>query len=98
VNKALRNAATVTGGKPIAVRSHSILGVNAVNPLVAFYDMLGRKSQDPIFLILNIKCIYLFFIYFVHTKETIYKYINYTISISRIAETSKIFLRDILSN
>jgi hypothetical protein len=31
----MRNTADVTGGKPIAVRSQSISGVSAVNPLVA---------------------------------------------------------------
>jgi hypothetical protein len=32
----------VSGGKPIAVLLQSISGVSAVNPLVAFYDMLGE--------------------------------------------------------
>jgi hypothetical protein len=32
----------VTGGKPIAVSLKSISGVNAVIPLVAFYDIHGR--------------------------------------------------------
>jgi hypothetical protein len=41
----LRNAAYVTGGKPIAVRSQSISDVSAVNPLVAFYDIHGRKGE-----------------------------------------------------
>jgi hypothetical protein len=40
---AMSNTADVTGGKPIAVWSHSISGVNAINPLIAFYDILGRK-------------------------------------------------------
>jgi hypothetical protein len=35
----------VTGGKPIAVWSQSISGVNAINPLVAFYDIHGRKRE-----------------------------------------------------
>jgi hypothetical protein len=35
----------VTGGKPIAVRSQSISGGSAVNPLVAFYDIHGRKRE-----------------------------------------------------
>jgi hypothetical protein len=39
-----RNA-HVTGGKPIAVRSQSISDVSAVNPLVAFYDIHGRKGE-----------------------------------------------------
>jgi hypothetical protein len=33
----------VTGGKPIAVLLQSISGVSAINPLVAFYDIHGRK-------------------------------------------------------
>jgi hypothetical protein len=41
---AVRNTADVTGGKPIAVIwSQSILGVSPVIPLVAFYDIHGRK-------------------------------------------------------
>jgi hypothetical protein len=42
---AMRNTADVTGGKPIAVRSQSISGVNAINLLVVFYDMHGRKRK-----------------------------------------------------
>jgi hypothetical protein len=41
----MRNTANVTGGKPIAVRSQSISGVNAIVPLVAFYDIHGRKRE-----------------------------------------------------
>jgi hypothetical protein len=37
--------AVVTDGKLIAVRSQSISGVSAVNPLVAFYDIHGRKEE-----------------------------------------------------
>jgi hypothetical protein len=33
----------VTGVKPIAVWSQSISGVSKINPLVAFYDIHGRK-------------------------------------------------------
>jgi hypothetical protein len=33
----------VTGGKAIAVLLQSISGVSAINPLVAFYDIHGRK-------------------------------------------------------
>jgi hypothetical protein len=33
----------VTGGKPIAVRTQSISDASAVNPLIAFYDIYGRK-------------------------------------------------------
>jgi hypothetical protein len=35
--------ADVTGGKPIVVPSQSISSVNAINPLVAFYDIHGRN-------------------------------------------------------
>jgi hypothetical protein len=42
---AVRNTADVTGGKPIAVWSQSISGVNAINPIVALYDIHGRKSE-----------------------------------------------------
>jgi hypothetical protein len=35
---ATRYTADVTGGKPIAIFLQSILGVSAINPLVAFYD------------------------------------------------------------
>jgi hypothetical protein len=38
----------VTGGKPIAVRSQSISGVNAINPLVAFCDIHGRKRKSSL--------------------------------------------------
>jgi hypothetical protein len=41
---AMRNTTDVTGGKPIAVRTQSISDVGAVNPLVAFYDIHGRKG------------------------------------------------------
>jgi hypothetical protein len=39
----MRNTADVTGGKPIAVSLQSITSGDAVNPLVAFYDIHGRK-------------------------------------------------------
>jgi hypothetical protein len=42
---AMRNTGDVTGGKPIVVRSQSISDVSAVNPLVAFYDIHGRKGE-----------------------------------------------------
>jgi hypothetical protein len=35
----------VTGGKPIAVLLQSISGVNAINPLVTFYDIHGGKRE-----------------------------------------------------
>jgi hypothetical protein len=41
----MSNTAHVTGGKPIAVRSRSISDVSFVNPLVAFYDIYGRKGE-----------------------------------------------------
>jgi hypothetical protein len=41
----MRNTPDVTGGKPIAVLFQSILGESAINPLVAFYDIHGRKSK-----------------------------------------------------
>jgi hypothetical protein len=42
---AMRNTADVTGGQPIAVWLQSISGGDAVNPLVAFYDIHGRKRE-----------------------------------------------------
>jgi hypothetical protein len=39
-----RNTTAVAGGKPIDVRLQSISSVSAVNPLVAFYDIHGRKG------------------------------------------------------
>jgi hypothetical protein len=41
----MRNTADVTGGKPIAILLQSISGVNAINPLVAFYNIYGRKRE-----------------------------------------------------
>jgi hypothetical protein len=41
----MRNTAEVTGGKPIAVLLQSISGVNAINPLVAFYDVHGGNRE-----------------------------------------------------
>jgi hypothetical protein len=41
----MRNTADVTGDKPIAIWSQSISGGNAINPLVAFYDIHGRKGE-----------------------------------------------------
>jgi hypothetical protein len=38
---AMKNTADVTVGKPIAVLLQSILGVSAINLLVAFYDIHG---------------------------------------------------------
>jgi hypothetical protein len=41
----MRNNANVKGGKPITVSSLTISGVSAVNPLVAFYDIHGRRRE-----------------------------------------------------
>jgi hypothetical protein len=41
----MRNAADVTGGKPIAVILQPMSGVSAINPLVAFYDIHGGKRE-----------------------------------------------------
>jgi hypothetical protein len=41
----MKNTADVTGGKSIAVLLQSISGVSAINPLVAFYDIHGRKGE-----------------------------------------------------
>jgi hypothetical protein len=45
----MRNTADVTGDKPIAVWSQVISGVNAINPLVAFYDIHVRKREVLLF-------------------------------------------------
>jgi hypothetical protein len=43
---AIRNTIDMTGGKPIAVWLQSISGGgDAVNPLVAFYGIRGRKRE-----------------------------------------------------
>jgi hypothetical protein len=42
---AMINTVDVTGGKPIAVYSQSISGVNAINSLFAFYDIHRKKSK-----------------------------------------------------
>jgi hypothetical protein len=42
----MKNTADVqTGGKPISVLLQSILGESAINPLVTFYDIHGRKGE-----------------------------------------------------
>jgi hypothetical protein len=41
----MKNTADVTGGKPITVFLQSILGVSAINPLVAFYDIHGGNRE-----------------------------------------------------
>jgi hypothetical protein len=40
---AMKNTADVTGGKPNAFLLQSISGVNAINPLVTFYNIHGGK-------------------------------------------------------
>jgi hypothetical protein len=45
----MRNTADVTGGKPIAVSLQSTSGVSAINPLVAFYDIHGGKTEVVFF-------------------------------------------------
>jgi hypothetical protein len=42
---AMRNIADVSDGKRIAIRSQSIRGMSAVNPLIAFYDINDRKGE-----------------------------------------------------
>jgi hypothetical protein len=41
----MRYTADVTGGKPIGVLLQSMSGGSAINPLVAFYDIHGRKKE-----------------------------------------------------
>jgi hypothetical protein len=41
----MSNNADVAGGKLIVVWSQSVSGVNAINPLVAFYDIYGRRRE-----------------------------------------------------
>jgi hypothetical protein len=41
----MKNAADVTGGKPIAVLLQSFSGVTAIAPLIAFYDIHGGKKR-----------------------------------------------------
>jgi hypothetical protein len=45
----MSDTADVTGGKPIAVWLQSISEASAVNPLVAFYDIDGRKREVLLF-------------------------------------------------
>jgi hypothetical protein len=44
----MSNTADVTGDNPIALWSQSITGVNAINPLVAFYDIYLRCAVNPL--------------------------------------------------
>jgi hypothetical protein len=39
------NTADVAGGKSPAIWLQSISGVNAINPLVAIYDIHGRSGE-----------------------------------------------------
>jgi hypothetical protein len=41
----MRDTAIVSGGKPIIISLQSISGVNAINRLVAFYDIHGGKRE-----------------------------------------------------
>jgi hypothetical protein len=41
----MRNAADVTGGKPIAILLQFFSDVSAINPLVAFYGIHGGKRE-----------------------------------------------------
>jgi hypothetical protein len=41
----MKNTADVTGGEPIAALKQPISGVSAINPLVAFYNIHGRKRE-----------------------------------------------------
>jgi hypothetical protein len=45
----MSNTAGVGGDKPIAIWSQSTLGVSAINPLAAFYDIHGRKREVQFF-------------------------------------------------
>jgi hypothetical protein len=58
----MSKTADMIGGKPIAIWSQPYSGVNANNPLVAFYDIHGRKRE-------------VIFFYFVpDTTLDVYKY------------------------
>jgi hypothetical protein len=63
----MSNIADVTVGKPIAVWSQSISGVDAINPLVVVYDIHGRKIEV------------LFFYFFPDTTRDYTYYIDETI-------------------
>jgi hypothetical protein len=49
----VRNTADGTSGKPIAVLLQSTSGVCAINPLVGFYDIHGRKREVLFFYFIN---------------------------------------------
>jgi hypothetical protein len=48
---AMSNTAYLTGGKSFAVWLHSISSVNAINPLVDFFDIHGRKREVQFFIL-----------------------------------------------
>jgi hypothetical protein len=72
----------VTDGKRITVRSQSILDLIAVNPLVTFYDIHGRKGDVLYFSDttrdkinddeINILQKYIF----IHAKFNVYRYLS----------------------
>jgi hypothetical protein len=47
----MMNTADVPGGKPAAVRSQSILGISAINPLVAFTTSMEDKKRCYYFIL-----------------------------------------------
>jgi hypothetical protein len=49
----MRNTADVMGGKPIAILLQSISGVSAINPIVAFVDIHGRKREELHFYVVS---------------------------------------------
>jgi hypothetical protein len=58
----MSNTADVTGGKPIAIWTQFVLGISAINPLVAFLSMEERVllfilSQTPHETNTNIYCL-----------------------------------------
>jgi hypothetical protein len=56
----MRNTADVTDGKSIAVSSQYILRVSAINTLVAFYDIRGRKGLNlflHLFCVMHAQCL-----------------------------------------
>jgi hypothetical protein len=62
---AMSNTADLTGGKPIALWSQSISGVNAINPLVALYDIHGRKIEVLFFYFVSVTTSYVYKTYII---------------------------------
>jgi hypothetical protein len=68
----------MTGGKAIPIRSQFISDMSAVNPLVAFYDIHGRKWE-----VLAILCSVpnttrdFIFVYKLNKKSSISHYLEY---------------------